>query len=389
MMTSPQKLSVLMQNRIDLYEKGGGDLVQMLKIKEGLEKLGVKVSISTELEPDLQNYDIVHLYNVSRIHETYMQYLNAKKHGKKVVISPIYHSMKEINLFRRQGQTDFFRLISFFLRNYYAEESFKNIIRYITDSRQRKAIMLQLQQGFAKEQKEVLRNVDAWILLADKEGETIQKELGITNRSFIVPNGVDFQNTPDPKSLAKIKSELPFSEFVLSVGRIEPRKNQLNLIKALWGTGLNLIFIGDINPNYNNFLNNSYVHRFQKIVQEEKWIYWLKNIPHEEIENYYRLARIHANTSWFEVASLVNLEAAIAGCQVVMSDVGYQKDFFQNQVFYCQPDDSDSIQRAILEAYHHPKSSQDDFFKKKKFSWDLSSEKTYNVYSSVLKDLPL
>ena len=50
----------------------GGDTVQIEKTKEQLEKLGVEVDISLELEPDLSAYDLVHLTNVTRIQETYV-----------------------------------------------------------------------------------------------------------------------------------------------------------------------------------------------------------------------------------------------------------------------------------------------------------------------------
>ena len=68
----------------------GGDTVQIEKTKEQLEKLGVEVDISLELEPDLSAYDLVHLTNVTRIQETYVQMQNAKKQGKKVALSTIF-----------------------------------------------------------------------------------------------------------------------------------------------------------------------------------------------------------------------------------------------------------------------------------------------------------
>ena len=61
-------MKVLFQSRTNLFDAPGGDMVQMLKTKEFLEKLGVTVDVSLEFEPDLKDYDLVHLFNLSLIH---------------------------------------------------------------------------------------------------------------------------------------------------------------------------------------------------------------------------------------------------------------------------------------------------------------------------------
>ena len=75
-------MKVLFQTRTNLFEAPGGDMVQMLKTKEFLEKLGIKVDISLELEPDLTGYDLVHLFNLMEPQDIYIQMLNAKKQNQ-------------------------------------------------------------------------------------------------------------------------------------------------------------------------------------------------------------------------------------------------------------------------------------------------------------------
>ena len=89
-------MRVLMQNRYDALTNKGGDSYQMIYTKNYLEESGIQVDISTELTPDLKDYDIVHLFNITRVHETYVQFRNALKHKKKIVVSSIYHSMADI-----------------------------------------------------------------------------------------------------------------------------------------------------------------------------------------------------------------------------------------------------------------------------------------------------
>ena len=373
-------MKVLFQNRVDLYTKPGGDTVQMEKTKEALEKLGVQVDIDITLEPDLTNYDLVHLYNTTRVHETFVQYRNAKKQKKKVVISPIYHSISEIERFMLYGQSGPLKILNKLAPSFYLQEEMKNIIR-LRDPRQRKAILLQFAKGFRSEQVEVLQGVDRWIVLAEQEATTITKEIGVSNEYSIVPNGVEFAK----KTTSSPKVNLPIKNYVLSVGRIEPRKNQINLIQALKDTGLNLVFIGQVNPNYNRGGNAQYFKQFTTLVDSLPQVFWLKNLPHQELPAYYALAQVHANISWFEVVSLVNMEAASLGCNLVISEVGYQKEYFGQEAFYCDPNDVSQIRAQVLSAYQKPKNNHLREKMRKKYTWENTGEKTLEVYQSVLQ----
>ena len=72
-------MKVLFQSRTNLFEAPGGDMVQMLKTKEYLEKVGIQIDISLDFEPDLSGYDLVHLFNLMEPQDIYRQMLNAKK----------------------------------------------------------------------------------------------------------------------------------------------------------------------------------------------------------------------------------------------------------------------------------------------------------------------
>lgn len=376
-------MRVLMQNRIDLWEKSGGDYIQMMETKKGLEKLGIKVDISTELSPKLDRYDLIHLYNVTRIHETYLHYRNAKQQGKKVVLSPIYHSLKEMQLFQQQGQVGLLKLINWIVPSFYLQETFKNLLRAIKDRRQTEAIIKQLITGFKTQQIEVLAGCDAWVLLAKAEGERITKELQVDNRSFVVPNGIDIDKK-GKKQRKKRPFKIPFADFVLCVSRIEPRKNQLNLMKTLEGTEINLVLISGVNPNYQRFPNSTYFKEFQAKIKANRRIIWLGEVPHDELFHYYHQAHVHVNPSWFEVVSLANLEAAASGCNLVLSDVGYQREYYGDLAYYCQPGNLRSIREAVVKAFYTPKT---DRLKKRieaKFTWDITARETLKAYEKVL-----
>ena len=98
-------MKVLIQSRISLFKVPGGDTTQVLKTMEYLRKLGIEVKISTELEPDLCEYDLVHLFNLIRPQETYLQARNAKKYNKKIILSPIFVDYTEYDKEGRDGFT--------------------------------------------------------------------------------------------------------------------------------------------------------------------------------------------------------------------------------------------------------------------------------------------
>jgi hypothetical protein len=80
-------MKVLIQNRNNFLKSVAGDSIQLNKTKEYLEKLGIRITVSSEHEIDLSGYDLVHLFNIMPIEDTYRQYQNIKHHRKKYVLS--------------------------------------------------------------------------------------------------------------------------------------------------------------------------------------------------------------------------------------------------------------------------------------------------------------
>lgn len=78
-------MKILFQSRKTLFTAPGGDTTQILKTKEYLEKAGCIVDITLELEPDLSGYDIVHVFNLMRPQELYLQVRNAKSSIKRLL----------------------------------------------------------------------------------------------------------------------------------------------------------------------------------------------------------------------------------------------------------------------------------------------------------------
>ena len=75
-------MKVLMCIRSDYFRNFGGDSRQMLKSVEYLRKLGVEAHINAGDITDFSSYDIVHLFNLASMGETYKYYKIAKSYKK-------------------------------------------------------------------------------------------------------------------------------------------------------------------------------------------------------------------------------------------------------------------------------------------------------------------
>ena len=109
-------MKVLMWSRVDLFDIGGGDLIQMQTTAKELKKLGVESKISTDINEDISAYDLIHVFQMDWTPETYFYAKKAKEAGKPLVVSPIHHSVKEVTRFDNEYAFGFRKIISFFFK---------------------------------------------------------------------------------------------------------------------------------------------------------------------------------------------------------------------------------------------------------------------------------
>lgn len=372
-------MKVLMQSRVDLFDKRGGDTVHLENTKKELEKLGVEVVVSLENNPNLGDFDIVHIFNIDWVRETYLQSLNAKRQGKKLVITPIHHRFSEIEEFEKYSRFDFRRLINPIFRTYESREYLKNIYRCFFDPRKIKPTLIQLRVGLRKQQIEVCKMADLLLPNTKLEEEEIKKEFKVAIKSVVVPAGVseNFKGANPEWFLRNFEfvSRSLLGEFVLCVGRIEPRKNQLKIIGAVEGTGIPLILVGKFNP-----FHPEYVLRVEKKITRSANIFHIEEIPYRSIASAFAACKVHVLASWFETTGLVNLEAGLAGANVVSTNRGYCSEYLKGMAFYVDPRSVFSIREGILKAFSHDRTTHLRRHILKNYTWKKVGEKTLKAY---------
>ena len=72
------------------------------------------------------------------------------------------------------------------------------------------------------------------------------------------------------------------------------------------------------------------------------------------------------------------------GCNIVVTDKGDTKDYFENDAWFCDPDDLESIRSAVEAAYNAPYNP--DFRKRilENYTWERAAEETLAAYKQVL-----
>ena len=354
-------IKALFISRPTLFSTPGGDTVQMELTKKFLEKeYAISVSILSENEEiNYKEFDLIHFFNIIRPNNI----LPHLKSGLPYVISPIYVDYSEFDQKVRKGL--FGKMASIVGKS--KTEYLKTIARWIKNGEHPGSNYF-IRKGYKKSVEKILENCKVLLPNSQSELQRLQEDYSFSCKAIVVPNAVD---------LSLFTEAVDDKEGVICVARIEGRKNQLNLIRAIKKTDLRLTIIGKASPNHAEYYNQC-----QNEANDQ--VSFVDHIDQEELRNYYSSAKVHAMVSWFETTGLSTLEAAACGCNVVISEKGDQREYFKENAFYTDPDDVDSIKDALLKANTAaiPDALIVDI--KNKYTWEETAQKTMEGYKLAL-----
>ena len=372
------KMKVLMVNT---YEPrvAGGDMVQIKKTREYLERLGCAVDIDCSPRPNPRGYDVVHLWNLWFPHQTIAQLkaIRVTDPTIPVVLSPIYWDMSE-KAWAEQV-----------IPKIFAEAKGEDLLRtaleeLVADAVKRPKYAEPNYPGYKTYQKQILELVDALLPLSCAEMDNMRQTLGIVRPFAVV------RNTAEPRVFETATKDwfidkYHVKDFVLTVGLVEPRKNQLMLLYALRNTKLPVVVVG---RNY----DRNYLRLCRKFAPPNTL--FIEHMPHELLASAYKAARVHALPSWMECAAFVNVEAALSGCALAVSNKTSEPEYFGNDAYQCDPGDVKSIRDAVLKACDNhrrdePKRNRlrDKFLHE--YTWERCAEQTLRTYQWALEKKPL
>ncbi len=372
-------MRVLMQIRSNAFSLQGGDTLQLIKTKEGLIKKGHDVDVSLELKPDLKNYDVIHLFNITRVQETFIQSQNAKKQNKPIVLSTIYWPNNEFE--KNNGGLG---LRGFFGRTLSIDqiERMKAIAKFLVLNQRDEGTKYLITHSYRKMQQQILDSADVFLPNAMEEMNQIKHHLNfVANQDdvVVVPNAID-------NDLVKISDDIysgkydKYKNWIVCVGRIDPRKNQLKLLESLEGTDYKLLLIGKCSNGQKN-----YFQKVMKKIKNNKNIEYLDHVPNNELYQIYKACKVSVLPSWYETPGLVSLEAASMRCNIVVSEKGTTKDYFGNYAFYCDITNPFSIREQIDKAFNTPFDENFRDYILKNYTWNKAAMETEKGYYRALQ----
>lgn len=225
-----------------------------------------------------------------------------------------------------------------------------------------------------------LKDANAVIAISPSEQKDLVDLFQVDpKKTHVIANGTEdhfFQASP-----TLYRDTISDKPFVLCVGVIEPRKNQIRLIEAMKDLSMELVFIG---PLTFPAKHQPYVREFKRLVEEVPYVRWLGELQHDHplLASAYAAAAAHVLPSTVEAQGMATLEAAAAGTRVVVSNLPTLRSLFGSEVTYCNPNSTASIRRAISKALDSPPPLQEHPWWLQ--SWDSVAAQVAEVYRSVL-----
>ena len=317
-----------------------GVKAQALNWKSGLEKLGHKVDeINVWDNYKWEEYDLIHIFGTGLWLYDFVKILSSK--NPNIVISPIIDSIQTPFMYKLSTYIGFskFRLWS-------PTYALKKSVPYF------KAI-------FVRSKYESLYFINSMDVNPDK--------------IVMIPLAID--SLKDNISSDK-------DNFCLHISSIyQERKNVLRLVKAAKKFNFKLVLAGS-KGSEKDFLSIN-----KEIGENSKNIEVLGFITDEEMSNLYSKAKVFALPSISEGVGIVALNAAVYGCEIVITKLGGPKEYYNGMANLVNPYDIDNIGETILKVMNNSVSNQPNLMKYvvDNYSKEIIIKKLEFAYNKIIK----
>lgn len=280
--------------------KTNGILTQALTWANGLQEQGVEVDLVNPWDGyDFSQCDIIHTFAYGPAQEISLSQLKSK-YSVKIAISPIIDTNRN-PLFSRIAS----RIHIPILHLYSPMGSLRASKSYI----------------------------DGWFVRSDYEGNHIKRALNVSDDKIykvMLSNRLDCVN--------EIGNREPFCLQVCYLPA--PRKNVFRLVDAAIKYNFRLVLAG------NKFSQASFEKLLRKVAGHDN-IEVLGRVSDADLLSLYRRARVFALPSLQEGVGLVALEAAANGCDIVMTNRGAPKEYYNEMAEFVDPMSVDQIGLAV------------------------------------------
>jgi UDP-glucose:(heptosyl)LPS alpha-1,3-glucosyltransferase len=205
---------------------------------------------------------------------------------------------------------------------------------------------------------------------------------------IVIPNGVnlnEFKPVENINVKSKLREKFGFSKddfillFVSNEFRRKGLKTVLYSLSLLKKKDLKLIVIGKDNPGF-------YFELARKLGVFEQILFLGSSA---NISQYYKLSDIFVFPTFYEAFSLAILEASACGLAILTTKVNGTEDLIKDGYngYFIQRDPEDlakKIELFLSDTYMLKKIGIMAHETAKKYSWDIITEKTLNIYNEII-----
>jgi glycosyltransferase involved in cell wall biosynthesis len=362
-------MKIAFYNRPDNGIVGGGDVVQMKKTAEKLEEIYsveiIDFSGKTPGELIEWNPDIVHVFGVYPSTYNFLRAIKGHPNCPKIVLSTIYLSLSQ--LFWAQNMIN-----DIFIRNnLWALDRLKSRTGYVSCA-----------PNNGIPYTEVLSMVDGWLPNGVAELYDIRKDFNVPVKPFaIIPNSVSDEFFQDEEMSTELEEEIDSipKPFIVTVGRIESRKNQAMLLQALRETDIPILFIGQ-----------SFDKQYLDMCSRIRKFLLVDQLSHSDLKGIYQKDCIYVLPSWLESPSLASMEALTAGCPIVVGNQGSEYEYFNNYATYIDPANHNDIKEKVFQTIDNrhlirQKNKPFNYIAKKLYTWTETARATMVFYQEMIE----
>ncbi len=323
--------------------EAGGVQVRMRRIHDLLIENSIHVDYFSPFETKIRDYDVLHVFSLNLESLALMKV--AKDCGKLIVLSSIVNILGgwKIDLYRK------------FLGKLPIITTYKLLY-------------------------ETIHLADVIIAETEQERQFIHRHYLIElNKIVVIPNGVDLDSYEGKEIYDRIPG---LQKYVLQVGRFDDNKNQLNVIKALKGTDIDVVFIGGEDSR-----GGVYYEKCKREAGNDNHFHFLGWLHKDDLllKSAYHWADTLVLPSHYETFGLVAIEAGVQGVKLVLSETLPICDYnCMRGVQTLCPDNIDSIKKSIIYTYNQQRTETLKKEIMKEFSWEKIIAQHIKVYNRLI-----
>ena len=346
-----ERPTVLLAGKLTAMDAPGGGETQMLGLVDALRETGIDARLWRPWEERLAQSDCLHLFGSVPEHLPVVE--AARRHDVPVVLSTI--TWFDLASYWRQPRSLPGRLRA--AGGFLARAACPRIPSW---------------------RRRLYHAVDLALPNSNAEAEQLVRHFGLPyERIHVVPNGAAIRFADaDPGPFAELVGGVG---FVLCAGRIEPRKNQFGLLRAMKGANVPIVILGNVVPGC-----ESYARACRTIAGPH--VRFVDRFDHHDpmLASAYAACGCLVMPSWYETPGLAALEAAMTGTPLVLPDGGSAQEYFGDAAAYVKPGDLQSIRHAVFAAILRGRSSSLAQRVRRAFSQLAVARATRQAYERVL-----